>query len=110
MEYSLDPMITYPETPSGLNSSEWMPLIKLPETISYLRFKDSLSSRGIDTRPCFTPIHKMKGFKNCRKIGKLEVCSRIHSCAFNLPSYPDLTEKQLTRIVEVVNKVVKEVG
>jgi perosamine synthetase len=92
-----------------VKSTEWMPLFVLPRTLNYIKFSAELRTRGVDTRPCFTPIHLMKGFK-CKKGSSLDVCEGIYEHAFNLPSYPDLTKKQLEYIIATVNEVVTKVG
>jgi len=92
-----------------LDSSEWMLIFKLPDNITYYKFQDELKKFNIDSRPCFTPIHLMEGFNKCRNSGKLEVSSSIHRSGFNLPSYPDLTTKELMYIVKSVNKVINNI-
>jgi perosamine synthetase len=91
------------------DSTEWMPLFVLPKTIRYVKFNAELRSKGIDSRPCFTPIHLMEGFKY-RRGSQLKVCEKIYKYGFNLPSYPDLTDQQLEHIVQQVNEVVNIVG
>ena len=91
------------------SSSEWMPLFTLPETMTYPKFLLEMQKRGIDTRPCFTPIHLMKGFDYTKKTS-LNNCEKIYKKGFNLPSYPDLTDEQLKYIVDSVNEVVEMVG
>ena len=95
---------------SFIESSEWMPFFKLPKTITYSKFHDELIKEyGIDTRPCFTPIHLMEGFDKC-KVKEVNYCEKIYQSGFNLPSYPDLTDKQLKYIVDSVNKVATSIG
>jgi perosamine synthetase len=91
------------------SSSEWMPLFMLPETITYPKFLVETQKRGVDTRPCFTPIHLMKGFQYSQR-ASLANSERIYTRGFNLPSYPDLTDDQLKYICDVVNEVVEMVG
>jgi len=93
-------------TSPGVESSEWMPLFTLPDTMSYLKFHTVMQSRNVDIRPCFTPIHLMKGFTYDKK-GSLDTSEKIYTKGFNLPSYPDLTDDQLEYIVECVNAAVE---
>lgn len=92
-----------------VDSSEWMPLFMLPETITYPKFLLEMQKRGVDTRPCFTPTHLMKGFQYTTRV-PLNNSERIYKRGFNLPSYPDLTDKQLKYIVKCTNEVVEMVG
>lgn len=98
--------ITMPAPNENVNSSEWMPLFVLPETLSYLKFYEEMRNMGIDTRPAFKPVHLMGGFR-VRVEGSIEVAEKIYSRGFNLPSYPDLTEQQLKYICDTVNKIVE---
>jgi len=90
----------------NVESSEWMPLFTLPDTISYLKFHTVMQAKNIDIRPCFTPIHLMNGFTYDKK-GSLENSERIYKKGFNLPSYPDLTDGELDYIVKCVNNAVE---
>ncbi|RKZ95512.1 MAG: hypothetical protein DRQ40_03485 [Gammaproteobacteria bacterium] len=91
-----------------IDSSEWMPLFTLPRTKDYLKFHIRTKEEGIDIRPCFSPVHQMNGF-NFRQGTSFEVCEKIHSKGFNLPSGPNLTKKDLKYIVDTVNEIIKEV-
>lgn len=89
-----------------LDSSEWMPVFLLPDYISYERFHEGMKELGVDTRPVFCPIHLMGGF-NCNRPVDLS-STEIYNRGFNLPSFPDLTERQLQYIVESANKVLNQ--
>lgn len=89
------------------SSAEWMPVFLLPEGLSYSEFQQRLVSFGVDVRPVFTPVHLMSGFNIDMSSMMLGGCV-LYSRGFNLPSYPDLTELQLERVCEAVNKVVGE--
>jgi len=90
----------------SIDSSEWMPVFKLPNTINYSKFQSEMSKKNVDTRSVFTPIHLMKGF-DIKTPVPLTNCEEIYKLGFNLPSFPDLNENQLKYIVnsalEVVN-------
>lgn len=92
----------------SVNSSEWMPIFSLPISKNYLKFHTRMQEEGIDLRPAFPPVHGMPGFK-VRLGSKLDTCIRIYSKAFNLPSGPGLTNEQLKRIANTVNKIIEEV-
>lgn len=91
-----------------VNSAEWMPLFTLPSTINYIKFQDLLKQKLVDSRPAFTPVHLMSGF-NISTPEPLTKAEEIYKKGFNLPSYPDLTKKQLKYIVGSVNEVVSTI-
>ena len=90
-------------------STEWMPLFTLPDSMNYPKFLLEMQKKGIDTRPCFTPIHLMNGFEYTKRVS-LDNCERLYKKGFNLPCYPDLTDEQLKYVVDSVNEVVEMVG
>lgn len=89
------------------DSSEWMPLFTLPKTLNYLKFNVRMRDEGVDVRPCFTPVHLMTGF-SFKEGTDLSVSERIYSIGFNLPSGPNLTKKELDKVVRTVNAITKE--
>lgn len=88
-------------------SSEWMPVFELPDTITYENFSSLLLSRGVETRPVFTPVHLMKGWDNIKRYTSVANSEKIYKSKFNLPSYPTLTKSQLNYIVECVKWAIK---
>ena len=89
----------------SVDSAEWMPLFVLPPEKEYLTFYNALQTYGIDSRPVFMPIHLMNGFDIEYKAA-LTNSEKIYKTGFNLPSYPDLTIKQLKYICKCVNMVI----
>lgn len=89
-------------------SSEWMPVFELPNTITYENFSSLLLSKGIETRPVFTPVHLMQGWHNIKRYTSLQNSEKIYKNKFNLPSYPTLTKNQLKYIVECVKWAIKK--
>jgi len=61
-------------------------------------FRDSLKKDGIDTRPLFYPVHTMPMYS--KKYENHPVAENISRRGFNIPSYPDLTEEELSYITE----------
>jgi len=61
-----------------------------------------LQSYGIDTRPMFHPISSLPMYKNCDVININ--AAFLHQHVLLLPSYPQLTNKQVDYICEVVKK------
>lgn len=90
---------------TGISSTEWMPLFRLDEEKKYSQLYSFLIKNGIDSRPCFTPIHMMNGFDIIH--GDLPIASEIYGFGFNLPCYPGLRKDELKYIVKNVNEFVE---
>jgi perosamine synthetase len=103
---NLSPNITSIYPSNDVYSTEWMPLFKLPDEKKYIDLCNYLKDNGIDSRPCFKPIHLMKNF-NISYDGNLNISERIYKQGFNLPCYPTLTIKELKKIVNCVNYFVE---
>lgn len=96
------------ETNSKVISTEWMPLFMLPEDMEYVWFQEQMLANGIDTRPCFMPMHLMSGFSGQQFItlpGSCSTSESIYSKGFNLPCYPSLTDDQITQVLSALQKV-----
>ena len=91
-------------------SSEWMPLWVLPSTIAFAKFSERCLLKGIDVRPCFTPVHLMRWKDTTLRLTKCKVAERIYTSAFNLPAYPDLTDQDIESIAAVVKKAIKDIN
>lgn len=68
----------------------WMNVIRVPEPISFRKY---LLDHEIETRPCFQPFNP--SFRVSKDVAEHLVC---------LPSGPNLSEKELKRVMEVVNE------
>jgi perosamine synthetase len=90
----------------NIYSTEWMPIFKLPDTKNYSNLCNYLKNNGVDSRPCFKPIHLMKNF-NIHYDENLKISEKIYKQGFNLPSYPTLTKKELKKIIDCVNYFVE---
>lgn len=86
-----------------VESSEWMPLFRLPSHIAYIKFNELMLAENIETRPCFTPVSLMSGFK-VKKGSSLKISESIYQRGINLPCGPCLTEDEQNYIIETVNK------
>jgi len=62
-----------------------------------------LAKKGIETRPFFTPMHKLPAYKNDGKYPSAEYVSQH---GMNLPSYVNLTEKEIIYICEELKKLI----
>lgn len=82
-------------------SSEWMPVFVLPERLAYTAFREVCEAGGVETRPTFKPLHRMRGFA---PLGHLSACPVADSLrGFILPCHPGLTGGDLEYIAAAAN-------
>lgn len=60
-----------------------------------------LSERKIEARPLFRPLHRLTPFQDCHA-DKIKVADTVYERALCLPSSPNLTEMQQSRVIEEV--------
>ena len=77
-------------------SSYWMICFLLDKESQRDELRNYLKDNGIETRPIFYPIHLMPMYKGER--GIFPKAENIAFKGINLPSYPDLTQKELDYI------------
>ena len=81
----------------------WMFSILINDTSSFIQrdqFIDFMQKQKIETRPFFYPIHQMPPyFSNI----SLPVCEKISQNGINLPSYTEISEKEIYRICDKIN-------
>lgn len=69
------------------------------------KLRDYLTSKGIETRPVFYPIHMMPMYSQSHIY--FRVAETISSIGINLPSYPELTEKDIKKICKTIDNYYK---
>lgn len=65
------------------------------------QFRKKMLERGIETGIHYKPIHKMSMYNNSVK---LSVTEQISQQIVTLPTHPNLTEENVNKIIELVNK------
>lgn len=70
------------------------------------RFMKALRAEGIDSRPYFYPISAMPIYENARA----PVAARKSQIGINLPTYFELSEKDVRRVGAAVNALLSEFG
>ena len=67
--------------------------------------RDYLTLNGIETRPIFTPIHKMPMYrKNCYNF---PISDDLSSRGISLPSWPDMPHNNVVKICNKIKKFIK---
>ena len=85
-------------------SSYWMVCILINNSDKKETLRRLLTESGIETRPVFNPIHLMPIYNN--STNKLSIAEDISNRGINLPSFPQLTEKELDYICKKINNFI----
>lgn len=98
------PLKMNPE-PEGIVNGFWMPTIVVDDGVHFDRqiLLNAFKENQIDGRVFFWPLSMLPMFES--KIEN-EVSYRLYQRAINLPTYHDLTEQEMDRVVDLVKKLV----
>ena len=93
----------------GVDDSPWLVTINLqiqPERMQ--RVVDSMRDSGIDTRPGFTAISKMHYISRLSKLsGTLSCSEALSESLISLPTYPGLSTKEISYVVDELSKALR---
>ena len=81
---------------AGAHEDKWHPFAYCCGAKKYL------NDNNIETRPIFTPMHKLNMYKNPKK--NFVNSTDIYDLGISLPSYPDLKEKEIKFICGKIKK------
>ncbi len=95
--------ITLNPEPSGIINGFWMPAMIVNENVKFDRdaLLDAFKQHNIDGRVFFWPLSMLPMFESKPENN---VSYDLYKRAVNLPSYYDLTEDDVKRVIEVVSK------
>ncbi len=68
------------------------------------KFRKRMYKVGIETGVHYNPIHNMSAYKNNMK---LPLTEKIGKQIVSLPTHPNMTDKDVSKIIEMVNKLVE---
>ena len=90
------------------NSAKWLFTIKIENLkIPMLKIRNSLASRGIESRPGFTPFSKMLYLKKASILDKNYPNSDVlANSVISLPTYPGLKSNQIDFIVASLGEII----
>lgn len=91
--------IEYHQQTGDVRHSYWMFTILVDSEGERTKLRKHLDKNGIETRPTFHPVHTMPMYKTQEKF---EVAEDLGKRGVNLPSYPDLTEKDIKFITDKI--------
>ncbi len=95
--------VLHQELPNMAISSPWLYTIRLPG-YNIDKVQEVLKDNGIDTRKIFAPLHNMDPFKMFKNDGGLNA-NLSYKFGISLPTFSDMTEKQVIFVCGVLNKV-----
>tara|TARA_B100001059_G_C17825911_1_gene581345 strand:+ start:219 stop:1331 length:1113 start_codon:yes stop_codon:yes gene_type:complete len=87
------------------SSTYWLVNILFKNKYLKNKVEKLLSKKNIETRPIFKPINRLKMYKKGDNNYKNSI--EIYSRGISLPSYPDLTNKQIKYICSNIIKFIK---
>lgn len=85
--------------------SYWMVSILVYKAADRELLRNCLKENGIETRPAFPPVNSMPIYDN--KTDLFPVATDLANRGMNLPSYPELTEKNIKNICDVIKNYYK---
>jgi perosamine synthetase len=88
-------------------ASDWLVSILLPHGVDRDRLTASMTAYGIDTRPVFYCAHTMPMYSRTQE---LPVAEDIARRGISLPSYPLLSDGEITHVVEALVGAMREQG
>lgn len=83
----------------------WMVSILVNESKQRDPLRNCLWDQGIETRPLFPPVHSMPIYNHENSL--FPVANNLSERGMNLPSYPDLKEKDVKLICQVIKNYFK---
>jgi len=95
--------VTLRELDKDVLESPWLMTVLINEmngrTRSHVMTK--LNALGIETRPIFLPIHTLPPYLNCKR-GDLTVTEDLSARGISLPTHPNLSEGDVSSVVEAI--------
>lgn len=103
-ELSSAPIIFHHES-EGVLHSYWMVSIQIKKQNQRDALRKFMMNYGIETRPLFYPLHSMPMY--FKKGARYQVAEKISYHGINLPSYPELTKKDVRFISDKIKIFLK---
>ena len=95
--------ITLAETPSYSKNNNWMNVIKSKKKIQLKKMVKNFYKNKIQVRPVWKLNHLQKPFKSYQKFN-ITKAKYLYERSLCLPSFPHLSEKEISLIVDVFNE------
>jgi perosamine synthetase len=101
------PLEVHREAP-GTSHGCWMVSVLVPDAALRDPLRRHLRLDGIETRPLFPPVHLMPMYRAIA--GRHPTAEDLAARGLNLPSYPDLTDRDVDRICRSIRAFLDSVG
>jgi len=102
----LSEQVEFQDTLDHCTHSNWMVCCLSPNPGMRNRIREFLTKQGVETRPVFYPIHSMPMYARCYR--RMPVSELISSRGINLPSFPDLTDEEISVVCSGVLQALAE--
>lgn len=101
--------VTFQYPDAGVESSEWLISLLLPEGCDRDRIMADMQAEAVETRPVFFCAHHMPMYANLPH-GNLSIAEGIASRGLSLPSFPALQEDGIRRVVNALRQALGAQG
>lgn len=88
--------------PDNCNPNYWLVTIKMNSFVMREGLMLFLEKNDIETRPAFLPMHSMVNLGKFYRVKEMQISENFSSTCLNLPSYPEITKKQIDYISDKI--------
>jgi perosamine synthetase len=99
--------VSFQERQSSLTSAEWLVSLLLPRGVDRDQLMKTMAGAGVDTRPVFHCVHQMPVYARGERF---PVAEDIASRGLSLPSYPQLTDDDVDRVIGALTWALEQQG
>jgi len=97
-----DNEIVFQENESNVESANWLVAILLSEKVDIRELQKYLYKNDVETRRIFKPIHSQDPYMETNNQSEYKNSNFLYNNGICLPSYPDLTKKQIDFISQLI--------
>jgi len=99
--------VAFQRLANGVESSEWLVSLLLPRGTDRERLMAEMAAQGVETRPVFYCAHQMPMYHSAEHF---PVSEDISARGISLPSYPALTDADVTRVADTLGAALRAQG
>lgn len=101
--------LTFQHPDAGVESSEWLISMLLPEGCDRDRLMAEMQADGVETRPVFYCAHHMPMYANL-PAGNVPVAEAIAARGMSLPSFPGLKDEEVRQVTDALARALVAQG
>lgn len=102
----LSGLVLFQKIEDKTEHSNWMFGIRIDDSSSYEKKREFFDSRGVETRPMFYPITAHAHLNKIKSMGGITNAKKLNQQCVILPSFPELTQKQVSVVCDAVKSFV----